>query len=60
MIPTEVSISDAKGGEFVVNDYDRTEMNIKDLTAKSGSVKVTLKYKGGITKTIKVRAKKAK
>ena len=60
LIPGVVVLSDAKGGEFVVNDYDRTEIDIKDLTAKSGSVKVKLTFDGGVTKTVKVRVKKAK
>ena len=60
LIPGTVTLSDAKGGEFVVNDYDRTEIDIKDLTAKSGSVKVKLTFDGGVTKTVKVRVKKAK
>ncbi len=60
VIPNQVEPGTAKGGEFVVNEYDRTEVNVKTLTGKSGSVKLTLTFNGGVTKTVTVKAKKAK
>ena len=60
VIPDQVTLGSAKGGEFVVNDYDRTEINVKSLTGKSGSVKVTLTFRGGMTKTVNLKAKPPK
>ncbi|MCR4643238.1 MAG: hypothetical protein K5697_14585, partial [Lachnospiraceae bacterium] len=60
VIPNQVELGTAKGGEFVVNECDRTEVNVKTLTGKSGSVKLTLTFNGGVTKTVTVKAKKAK
>ena len=60
LIPGDVKLSNAKGAEFEVNILDRTEINIKSLSGKSGSVKVTMVFDGGIEKSVKIRVKKAK
>ncbi|MCR5250441.1 MAG: hypothetical protein K6E50_07545 [Lachnospiraceae bacterium] len=60
MIPNTVTIGTAKGGEFVVNDYDRTEIDVKSLSGKSGSVKATLTFAGGVTKGVTIKAKAVK
>ena len=42
-----------------VNESDFKEINITNLKKKSGWVKVKLTYAGGVTKTIKIKVKRA-
>ncbi|MBP5609704.1 MAG: carbohydrate-binding domain-containing protein, partial [Lachnospiraceae bacterium] len=56
--PAEVSIVNKKKAEADVNADDKTEIDIKSMDAKSGSLKVQLTYQGGVTKKVTIRIKK--
>ncbi|MBR3524415.1 MAG: hypothetical protein IKO11_01085 [Lachnospiraceae bacterium] len=60
LVPTQVNPGTVKGAEFAVNDYDRTEIDVLSLAGKSGSVKVTLTFPGGVTKNVTVKVKTGK
>ncbi len=56
--PTEVKIVNKKKAEADVNAADKTEIDIKSMDAKSGSLKVQLTYQGGVTKKVTIKIKK--
>ena len=59
MIPVSVALAN-KGVEAEVASYDQSRILIKKLDGKSGSIKATLTYPGGVTKTVTISVKKGK
>lgn len=59
LIPVSVTL-DNKGVEAEVASYDQSRILIKKLDGKSGSIKATLTYQGGVTKTVTISVKKGK
>ncbi len=53
LVPDSVTL-DCKNVEADVDSMDNCVINITKLTGKSGSIKVTLTYGGGVTKTVTV------
>ena len=56
--PVSVEIVSQKKAIAEKNAADMTEINIKSMDAKSGSVKVKLTYPGGVTKNVTIKVKK--
>ena len=59
LIPVSVTPAN-KGVEAEVASYDQSRILIKKLDGKSGSIKATLTYPGGVTKTVTISVKKGK
>lgn len=59
LIPVSVTPAN-KGVEAEVASYDQSRILIKKLDGKSGSIKATLTYQGGVTKTVTISVKKGK
>ncbi len=59
IIPESTTIEQLKNVEAEVSD-DLTQVNIKSLSQKSGSVKVKLWFSGGVTKNVVISVKQAK
>ncbi|MCR5249593.1 MAG: carbohydrate-binding domain-containing protein [Lachnospiraceae bacterium] len=55
--PKEVTILDQKKAVAEKNALDMTEIDIKSMDAKSGSVKVKLTYPGDVSKTVTIKVK---
>ena len=54
------AVLDPKNVEAEYNRDDPGKICIKKLTGKSGTVKVTLSYPGGVTKTVTIKVAKGK
>ncbi|MCR4642438.1 MAG: carbohydrate-binding domain-containing protein [Lachnospiraceae bacterium] len=59
IVPTELNL-EVKKTEAVKNAEDICEIDILSLAAKSGSVKLKLKFAGGAEKKVSIKVKKAK
>ena len=59
IVPESTTIEQLKNVEAEVSD-DPTQINIKSLSQKSGSVRVKLWFSGGVTKTATISVKQAK
>ena len=59
--PENVKITKlSKGTEAALSEDDPTLVNITKLEKKSGTIKVALSFKGGMTKNVTIRVKKSK
>ncbi|MBQ7557040.1 MAG: hypothetical protein IJT00_03155, partial [Lachnospiraceae bacterium] len=58
--PVDVTIdgNKTKGVTAEKNEDNRTEIDIKKLDGKSGTVKVNVEYPGGVTKSVSIKVKK--
>lgn len=58
--PVDVTIdgNKTKGVTAEKNEDNRTEIDIKKLDGKSGTVKVNVEYPGGVTKSVSIKIKK--
>jgi hypothetical protein len=58
--PESISFKSAKGCKAVLNSVNKNEIDITELSAKSGSAKFEVVYPGGVTKIFTVKVKRGK
>ena len=57
IVPESVTITKVTGVEAAISEEDPTLVNITKLNKRSGSIKLMLTFKGGVTENVTIKVK---